>query len=152
MMGMTQQVDTFQIAYRNFPIRPIEDAAERFKATGVAQPPQQHVGQHRQTFDQVIFLPDKADLPPDAGQGGFVHRRNRVAIERDRAGRDALQAIDAAQECGFARARSPDDRHDLACIGRHTYRLQGFQAVGIDHAHIVDVQHRHAISSRRCET
>jgi hypothetical protein len=64
----------------------------------VAQPPREHIGEHRQAIHQVVLLPDKTDVAAKALKLFLVHARDVLAVQNDLARRCAFKAIDAAQQ------------------------------------------------------
>ena len=95
---------------------------------------------------QVEALEDDADLLPELAQVGFGIV-DPHPIDADGSGLDRFQPVDAAQQRALARARAPDDRHDLA--------LGDVQRDILEHGHCavtlvdpLDFNERHRASAR----
>ena len=76
----------------------------------------QHVFNHRQAFNQVVFLKDHADVAAGFTQGLALQLRQVDPLEEDLPGGRVNQAVDATNQRGLAGARRADDRRHAGGI------------------------------------
>ena len=108
------------------------DALRALALRPVAEPEADIVGD-LEPGQQPRLLEDDADL--------FVRRRDRLAVEHDRAFARRIESADGAQQRRFSAARAADHGDDLAELDFERYAAERMHAVRIGFADAFEDEH-----------
>nr|WP_256675728.1 hypothetical protein [Pseudomonas sp. R5(2019)] len=138
--GLIAQANPRQQPLRQHEVVAPPQVQQAAQPRALGQPTGQHVGQHRQAPDQVEMLEHHGHAAAHLPQGG---RPDVDTVEQNLPALNAFQPIKGTQQGRLARPGRPEDRDKTSGLDVQRDVLEGFMAVVIALADVVELKHRH---------